>query len=118
MLKVLWIENHKPFADAVVKEFFSDSEVVVVETISESMDVLREREFSVILLDYDLNDEKGTDIFPLLHQLDCSTPVIAVSSHEKGNNELISAGARGYCSKMEFRGIRKNISDILDGSSN
>ena len=117
MLKVLWIENHKPFADAVVKEFFSDSEVAVVDTISESIGLLQEMVFSVILLDYDLNDEKGTDLFPLLEQINCSTPVIAVSSHEKGNNELISAGAEGYCSKMKFRHVREIIADVLEGPS-
>ena len=58
--------------------------------------------FEIVLLDYDLPDGKGTDLFSMLDALPARPVVIAISSHAEGNDKLVEAGADLVCSKMRF----------------
>jgi len=66
---------------------------------------LATEEFDAILLDYDLQDGKGVELFPTLDVLGIRPIVIATSSHVRGNQELREAGADFVCAKKEFGDI-------------
>lgn len=108
-MKILLLENHSHFAKAVVKEFLSEHEVTVLPSVAEAKDILGKVEFDLFMSDFDLDDGKGVEFVAYLRSTGNEKPVIAISSHERGNQALLEAGASAICSKMEFR----NISDVL-----
>ncbi|MFT3841703.1 MAG: response regulator [Myxococcaceae bacterium] len=105
-MKVLFVENHRVFAQTVVKQFLSAHEVTVVGSIAEAQ---RAAGFDVALVDYDLDDGKGDAFVVELRGRGFRGRVIAISSHEAGNAALVRAGADAVCSKMEFARIDELI---------
>jgi DNA-binding NarL/FixJ family response regulator len=63
---------------------------------------LAEQPFDVVLLDYDLDDGKGTDLIEWIKQQSPRPAVVAVSAHQYGNDALLAAGADAVCSKGRF----------------
>lgn len=115
-LRVLLVENHKYFVDAVVKEFLSDFSVEVVPSLTEAFSVTRHAEYDIYLVDYDLDDGKGSSFVKHIREERPSAKIIAISSHDSGNNKLLDAGANAVCSKMHFRSIRDVISSVGKGN--
>jgi DNA-binding response OmpR family regulator len=111
-MKILLIENHPHFAKAVVKEFLSEHEVVIAPSIRVAKENLSEVDFDLFLSDYDLDDGKGDEFVLHLREIGNSKPVVAISSHEKGNTAILAAGANKICSKMEFRKINEVITGL------
>jgi len=71
----------------------------------EAKALLAAEEFDAVLLDYDLQDGKGIELFPTLDVLGIRPIVIATSSHARGNHKLREAGAAFVCAKKEFANI-------------
>ena len=112
-MKILLIENHPHFTKAIIKEFLAEHDVVVAPSIAQAKASLTEVEFNIFMSDYDLDDGKGDEFVLYLRQTGNNKPVIAISSHDKGNSALIRAGANAVCSKMEFRKINEVLADLL-----
>jgi DNA-binding response OmpR family regulator len=112
IMKILLVENHPHFTRAVVKEFLSKHDVVVAPSIIEAKARLSELEFDLFMSDYDLDDGKGDEFVLHLRRLGVSKPVIAISSHEKGNTAILEAGGNAVCSKMKFRKINEVIASL------
>lgn len=110
-MKILLVENHPHFSKAVVKEFLSGHDVTVVPSIESARAQLLDVEFDLIMSDYDLDDGKGDEFVLHLRASGNEKPVIAISSHERGNSAILSAGANAVCSKMDFR----KITDVIAG---
>ncbi len=111
-MKILLVENHPHFTKAVTKEFLSGYEVVVATSVKAAKVKLAEVDFDIFLSDYDLDDGKGDEFITYLREYGNSNPVIAISSHEQGNEALLAAGANSVCSKMEFRKINEVIRSL------
>jgi DNA-binding response OmpR family regulator len=111
-MKILLIENHPHFARAIIKEFLSEHEVVVVPSIIEAKELLLDVHFDIFMSDYDLDDGKGDEFVLHLRESGNRNPVIAISSHEKGNTAILRAGANAVCSKMEFRKINEVVASL------
>jgi DNA-binding response OmpR family regulator len=111
-MKILLVENHPHFAKAVTREFFSKYEVVIAASIKEAKVKVAQVDFEFVLSDYDLDDGKGDEFVSYLRDTGDSTPVIAISSHQRGNTALLAAGANLVCSKMEFRKINEVIRSL------
>lgn len=111
-MKILLLENHSYFARAVVKEFLSEHDVTVLPSIAEAKEILESSEFDLFMSDYDLDDGKGDEFVAHLRLTGSNQPVIAISSHERGNQVLLAAGANIVCSKMEFRKISEVLSEV------
>jgi DNA-binding NarL/FixJ family response regulator len=69
--------------------------------------------FDVVMVDYDLDDGKGTEVIALAKELVPRVGVVAVSSHAEGNARLLAAGANAACSKMQFANIHSALNAAL-----
>jgi CheY-like chemotaxis protein len=61
--------------------------------------------FDAVLLDYDLDDGKGTELLAVVRELQPIPLVVATSSHVTGNQALMDAGADAVCPKARFAEI-------------
>ncbi len=104
-MRLLWVENNARFVEATLKTFLYAHSVLVVPSLSEARVRLVAEIFDAILIDYDLDDGKGTELFPLVLMLPNRPLLVATSSHAVGNTRLLQVGADAVCSKMEFARI-------------
>ena len=111
-MKILFVENHRLFAETVIDQFLRDHEIVLAATIAEARAAIH-TEFHVALVDYDLPDGKGTDVVRALRTIGFSGTIVAISSRDEGNAELRAAGANVTCSKKDFRRIADVIAQPL-----
>lgn len=116
-MKILYLENHAYFSRAVVKEFLYDYEVTVIASVSAAKKVIFDQAYDMVLSDYDLDDGKGDEFVTFINEQGLKVPVIACSSHDRGNELLISAGAVAVCSKMNFRQIVTVIESVSRNST-
>lgn len=112
-MKILLLENHPHFVNAVKKEFLSSYHVDVVDSVSKATNLINKNNYELFMVDYDLEDTKGDEFIRLLRSMGNNSFVIAISSHDVGNNKLIEAGANAVCSKMRFREINSVIEKLF-----
>ncbi len=99
------VENNPLFVDTVLSEFLSDHTVVVTPTVEAGLAALDDS-FDALLVDYDLDDGKG-DEFVRRARATFAGRIVAISSHQRGNDALRAAGADACCSKMDFDRINE-----------
>ncbi|MAQ13508.1 MAG: response regulator [Sandaracinus sp.] len=110
--RILMVENHAVFGETLIGEFLSDYSVDRLPTVVEAVLRFGRHEYSVLLVDYDLDDGKGMDVLRSMRALGATTPVIAISARVEGNEALVAAGARGVCHKMDFARIDSVIAQV------
>jgi len=113
-LKILWVENHAEFARLAARQFLRGHTVTVVPSLAAARAVLTVSRFDVLLVDFDLDDGKGTDLVRSLQEQPQRPPIVATSSHEEGNRALLEAGADAACSKLAFVEIRNVIKRVIE----
>lgn len=113
-MHILWVENHQQFSQFAVKQFLSAYAVTIVPSLAAARLALAQQQFDVILLDYDLDDGKGTELVTEIKGLSNRPALIAASSHAAGNQSLVNAGADAVCGKMEFASIAKVIAQTIE----
>ena len=111
-MKILFIENHERFASAVVKQFLQDHQVTVMPNMTDGWRELTTHGYDVVLVDYDLDDGKGSDLVVRIRSHALPVKIVAVSSHEQGNQALREAGADKVCDKMNFKHIREVLNTL------
>jgi DNA-binding response OmpR family regulator len=112
-MQVLYVENHVRFAKLAVGQFLASHQVTVVPSVAAARQTLAQSTFDVVLVDFDLDDGKGNEIVKEI-QLQSHRPfVVAVSSHQAGNDALVAAGADAVCSKMQFSNIETVFAQLL-----
>ncbi|MCW3051567.1 MAG: hypothetical protein JWN14_737 [Chthonomonadales bacterium] len=108
-MRILWVEDNARFVQTAGQAFLRNHELVVVPSLMGAKERLAAEGFDAILLDYDLPDGKGIELFPTLATLGIHPVVIATSSHEMGNNRLREVGAAFICAKKEFGNIEATL---------
>jgi DNA-binding response OmpR family regulator len=103
-MELLWVENHSQFVRSTLP-FLAGHSVIVVPTVVAARAALAERHFDVVLVDFDLEDGKGTELIRDLNRPPGRPIIVATSSHADGNNALLHAGADAICGKLEFARI-------------
>jgi DNA-binding response OmpR family regulator len=111
-MRILFVENHQLFAETVVAQFLADHVVVIVPSVSAAIEAVRRTSFDVVLLDYDLDNEKGDVLLTRFRSDTCSVPVVAVSARLEGNEALVRAGAVAVCSKGDFSRIGEVLANL------
>ena len=111
-MKILWIENQESFVRIALKQFLSEHAVTVVPSLAAARAALSINTYDLALVDYDLDDGKGTEVVSEIRSQGGTTPMIATSSHERGNALLLAAGANAVCNKMHFKYISQVINDF------
>lgn len=112
-MKILYVENHPHFITAVRKEFLSGHEVFDFPTVAGALQAFGSGEYDLVLSDYDLDEGKGSELVAAIRGKNKLIPIIAVSSHDKGNAEMLEAGANAECSKMAFRELANVIQTVF-----
>ena len=113
-MKVLFVENHRVFANLTTKRLLSSHIVTVVPNLALAREALETENFDIVLVDYDLDDGKGTDLVLKLQDISNRPKVIAVSSHDEGNAALKHAGADAICCKQDIQSIESVISQVFE----
>lgn len=101
-MRILWVENHARFVSIALPTFLHAHSVCVVPSLAEARQHLASETFDAILLDYDLDDGKGTELIPDILALSPRPFLIATSAHATGNANLSAAGANAICPKRDF----------------
>ena len=114
-VKLLYVENHAIFVQIAVERFLAAHDVTVTGSVSGALALLASETFDAVLVDYDLDDGKGSDVIRSLRERGSRIPVIAVSAKSDGNAELIKAGADAVCGKMEFAKIESILATVCPG---
>ena len=107
--RILFVDNHALFARTVTERFLAEHEVAIVATVAEAKASLSATAYDVVLLDYDVDDQKGDALVRWARAVGQRLPIIAVSAHDDGNQALVRAGATAACAKTRFA----NIGDVL-----
>jgi DNA-binding response OmpR family regulator len=113
-MRVLYVENHARFAKLTVAQFLASHEVTVVPSVAAARQALAQSAFDAVLVDYDLDDGKGDELVKWLQAQSPRPFVVAVSSHQVGNDALVAAGADVVCSKMQFSNIESVLTQLLE----
>ncbi len=116
-MKILRVENHGTFVRVANQHFLKPHTLTITPTVWEAIARLSSESFDLIILDFDLDDGKGTEVLDFLRTLPKAPPVIAASSHTEGNNAMLAAGAKGVCTKHQFAEIEKVIATVWNGKS-
>ncbi len=111
-MDILWVENHQGFSQIAIKNFLTAHKVTVVPSLAAARVCLTETEYDLVMLDYDLDDGKGTELVQEVVSSPTRPMLIATSSHLTGNQALLDAGAGAICSKMNFAGIEQVIANL------
>lgn len=113
-MKILFVENHRVFAGLTSKRLLSSHAVTIVPNLVLAREKLETGHFDIVLVDYDLDDGKGTDLILMLRDTVNRPKIIAISSHTEGNAALKNAGADAVCRKQDFPGIEAVISRVFE----
>jgi DNA-binding response OmpR family regulator len=104
-MRLLLVENHATFAATVSAAFLAEHEVVVVGSVLNALDLVRQDAFDAALVDFDLDDTKGDVFVRRVRRMGRALPIVAISARDDGNQALLTAGANAICSKADFRRI-------------
>ena len=112
-MRLLWVENHAVFARIAGRQFLAAHELIVVPSLAEARAALAAQSFDAVLVDYDLDDGKGTELVGFVRQFSVRLPIVAVSSHEEGNAAMLAAGADAACPKTRFADIGSVLRSVV-----
>jgi DNA-binding NarL/FixJ family response regulator len=112
-MRLLWVENHVVFTRMAGRQFLAAHDLTVVPSLAAARSALLNNQFDAVLLDYDLDDGKGAELMPLIRQLPERVAVVAVSSHDEGNEALVAAGANAVCPKTRFNEVGKVLASVV-----
>ncbi|MDY3556891.1 response regulator [Gemmata sp. JC717] len=111
-MRLLWVENHAGFVRVAARQFLGAHALTVVPSLAAAKEALERAAFDAVLLDYDLDDGKGTELVALVQSLSARVVVIAASAHEEGNAALLAAGADAACPKTKFAAIAAVLESV------
>jgi two-component system nitrate/nitrite response regulator NarL len=102
--RILLIDDHRLFRESLVRllEVQSDLRVAAhCASISESLDVLDREPIDVILLDYDLGEERGTELLGQLHvrKLPARVLMVTAGMSDRVTRDTLQAGVAGILYK-------------------
>jgi DNA-binding NarL/FixJ family response regulator len=120
MTKLLLIEDHPIFAEALVQALEQKEDlnvVMVVDTAEKALQVIPDLNPELILMDISLPTMSGIDLVAVVHQLYPHIPCLMISGHMSTAylKRCLAAGARGYAIKDSVKGIIEGIYQVMRG---
>jgi DNA-binding NarL/FixJ family response regulator len=102
--RILLVDDHGLFRESLVRLLESEPDFSVVahcSSISEAMDVIRNGLVDVVLLDYDLGDEQGTDLVRQVHGFPTQPRILMVTAgmSDRITLDVLGAGVAGILYK-------------------
>jgi len=114
-------DDHPLFRQALraaIAPMFADAQILEVETLGATQEVLSQQNVDLLLLDLRMSDSKGLAGLMIIKGSSPEVPVIVVSASEGAETvrAAIQAGASGYISKSASpEQIRNSIQRVIDG---
>jgi two-component system, NarL family, invasion response regulator UvrY len=105
MKKILLIDDHEVVRAGVKRIFDKQPEGTVLfgeaSTAPEALDLVRERDWDIVVLDLSLGGRDGLEVLKALKQIRSALPVLILSMHseELFARRAFKAGASGYITK-------------------
>ena len=119
MHKILIIDDHDVVREGVKGLFGSGiAEFGEARTGAEAINLIRERDWDVVVLDISLAGRSGLDVLKEIKQLRQKLPVLMLSMHaeEQYAMRAFKAGAAGYINKASSRDeLRQAILKVING---
>ena len=111
-LRILFVDDQPVAAYAAIEPYLRDFWVSLVFSVADATHFLSREAFGLVLVDYDLEDGKGTAVIEAARRSQPGALVIAVSDHELGNRALLRAGADAVCRKDDLGGLRELVTAL------
>lgn len=111
-MRILLVESHETFAHVVVGAFLREHEVTVRSSVVEAQHEFDVGGFDVVLVDYDLQDFKGSELVRYIRDSGYDIHIIGISARDEGNELLLAAGASETCNKMNFDQIGQMLARL------
>lgn len=95
--RILLVDDHSLFRESLVRLLESEADFSVVahcESTTEAMKVIERASVDVVLLDYDLGDERGTDLLRQLNAIETPPRILMVTAGMSGRITRDVLGAR------------------------
>ncbi len=102
--RILLVDDHSLFRESVVRLLESEADFLVVAhcaVVSEAIRVLQRGAIDVVLLDYDLGEERGTELLRHLHSSHYSARVLMVTAgmSDRITMDVLHSGVAGIILK-------------------
>ncbi|MGE5374376.1 MAG: response regulator [Bacteroidota bacterium] len=120
MTRLLLVEDHPIFAEAlllVLAQRVDLTVVKVVNTAEKALQLLPNLDLDLLLVDVSLPQMSGIDLVARLGDLYPLLPCLLISGHMSSLyvQRGLDAGARGYAIKDSSKGIIEGIDQVLRG---
>jgi DNA-binding NarL/FixJ family response regulator len=120
MPSVLIVEDHDYMASVLIRLLEKRSNLNVTaraKTAEEALDMLRELEVALLLVDVSLPNMNGIDLVAKLREEYPALPCLMLSGHHASHyvERALEVGARGYILKDDPEAIIEGIERVLEG---
>lgn len=121
MKKILIIDDHEVLREGVKRVFDKQPGTVVfgeAGTVQEALQLIREQDWDIAVLDISLGDRSGLEVLKELKQIRPRLPVLILSMHseEQFARRAFKAGASGYITKDSPRAeLVKAVNKVMSG---
>jgi two-component system nitrate/nitrite response regulator NarL len=114
-IRILLVDDHAIFRESLQRLLAGEPGLLVVgdcATISEAKRIISEKAVDVVLLDYDLGEEAGTDLLQFLHEAQSDVRVLLLTAGMLANATLkaLDTGAAGIF--LKHSGTRQLLEAI------
>lgn len=104
MIRILAVDDHAVVRDGIKRIFEGRAEASVfgeAANANEALDLVRDQEWDVVVLDITLGDRSGIDVVKELKLIQPKLPVLILSMHSEAQfaRRAFKAGASGYITK-------------------
>jgi two-component system nitrogen regulation response regulator GlnG len=116
MAVLLVVDDERPILQAFRRAFQADLEVVTAETGAEGLEMARLHKPDVVVLDVQLPDQTGLDVFRQLRSLDPQIPVLFITGKATTDTAIqaMQEGAFDYLFKpLELPQLRQQVDRAL-----
>lgn len=120
-MKILIADDHSVVRQGVsliLREFFTDMEVVQIDTFNHTLDMLNREQFDLILLDINLPGGNSVTMINDIRAIQLKVKILVFSAYDEDQYALryIQAGADGYLNKLSSEEkIIEAVNTILNG---
>jgi DNA-binding NarL/FixJ family response regulator len=102
--RILLVDDHGLFRESLVRLLESEADFSIVahcESTAEAMRIIERGSVDVVLLDYDLGNERGTDLFERMKAAHDPPRILMVTAgiSDRITRDVLSAGAAGVLHK-------------------
>jgi DNA-binding NarL/FixJ family response regulator len=102
--RILLVDDHRLFRESLVRLLESEADFSIVahcESTAEAMSIIERGSVDVVLLDYDLGNERGTDLFERMKAVQDTPRILMVTAgmSDRITRDVLSAGVAGVLHK-------------------